>query len=72
MEPFSPPDHMGPQLIIKIQVREDVVPPPMVCSRLILPLFADPMESVLGDLQTSLQHFYQEETKREVTLSVVG
>ena len=43
-------DHMGPQLIVKEQVREDVVPPAMVSSHLILPLLVDPMEGVLGDL----------------------
>ena len=55
---------MGPQPIIKVQVREDVIPPTMVCSRLVLPRLANPVEGILGDLQTSLQHFYQEETKR--------
>ena len=72
MEPFSPSDHMGPQPIVKVQVREDVIPPAMVCSRLVLPLLTDPMEGSLGDLQTSLQRFYQKETKGEVTSSVVG
>ena len=71
-EPFSPSDHMGPQTIIKVQVREDVVPPTMVCGRLVLPRLANPVEGILGDLSTSLQHFYQEETKREVTSSIVG
>ena len=63
---------MGPQLIVKVQVREDVIPPAMVCSHLVLPLLTDPMEGSLGDLQTSLQRFYQKETKGEVTSSVVG
>ena len=49
-EPFSPTDHVGPQPIIKEQVQEDVIPPTMVCSRLILPLLVDPMKGVLGDL----------------------
>ena len=49
-EPFSPSDHMGPQSIIKIQVRKDVIPPAMMGGRLILPLLANPMEGVLGDL----------------------
>ena len=49
-EPFSPSDHMGPQLIVKVQVQEDIVPPAMVSNRLILPLLANPMEGVLGDL----------------------
>ena len=63
---------MGPQPIVKVQVREDVIPPTMVCSRLIFPLFVNPVEGSLGDLETSLQRFYQEETKREITSSVVG
>ena len=50
-EPFSPSDHMGPQPIVKVQVREDVAPPAMVSGCLILPRFANPMESGLGDLQ---------------------
>ena len=49
-KPFSPMDHMGPQLIIKEQVWKDVVPPAMVGSCLILPLLVDPMKSILGDL----------------------
>ena len=50
MKPFGPVDHMGPQPIIKEQVRKDVVPPVMVCGGLILSLLADPMKGVLGDL----------------------
>ena len=50
-EPFSPSDHVGPQPIIKEQVQEDVIPPAMVCSRLVLPIFVDPVEGILGDLQ---------------------
>ena len=42
---------MGPQLIVKVKVREDVIPPAMVCSRLILPLLANPVEGSLGNLQ---------------------
>ena len=42
---------MGPQPIIKVKVQEDVIPPTMVCSHLVLPLLADPMEGVLGDLE---------------------
>ena len=71
-EPFSPLDHVGPQPIIEIQVWKDVVPPAMVSGRLVLPSLANPVEGILGDLQTSLQYFYQEETKREVTSSVIG
>ena len=50
-EPFSPSDHMGPQPIIKAQVREDIVPPTMVCSRRVLPCLENSMEGILGDLQ---------------------
>ena len=50
-EPFSPSDHMGPQPIVKVKVREDVIPPTMVCSRLILPLLVNPVEGSLGNLQ---------------------
>ena len=53
MKPFGPMDHMGPQLIIKEEVQEDVIPPPMVCSRLIFPLLADPMEGILGNLSNT-------------------
>ena len=57
MEPLSPTNHMGPQPIIKEQVWKDIVPPVMVCSRLVLSLLANPMEGVLGDLQNSPQCF---------------
>ena len=63
---------MGPQPIVKVKVWEDVIPPVMVCSRLVLPRLADPVEGILGDLPTSLQRFNQEEMKREVTSIVVG
>ena len=43
-------DHMGPQSIIIEQVWKDVIPPAMVGSCLILPLLADSMKGVLGDL----------------------
>ena len=71
-EPFGPSDHMGPQPIIEVKVQEDVIPPAMVGSCLVLSLLVDPVEGSLGNLQTSLQCFYQEETKREITSSVVG
>ena len=51
LEPFSPSDHMGPQLVIKVQVRKDVVPPVMVGSRLVLPHLTNSVEGILGDLQ---------------------
>ena len=47
-------DHMGPQPIVEIKVWEDVIPPMMVCSRLVLPFIVDPMEGGLGDLQIFL------------------
>ena len=50
-EPFSPSDHMGPQPIVKVKVREDVIPPTMVCSCLVLPHLANPVEGILGNLQ---------------------
>ena len=43
-------NHMGPQLIIKEQVQKDIIPPAMVCSCLVLPLLADSMKGILGDL----------------------
>ena len=41
---------MGPKSIIEEQVQEDIVPPLMVCSHLVLPLLVDPVEGILGDL----------------------
>ena len=66
MEPFSPTDHMGSQLIIEEQVRKDVVPPMVVSGHLILPLLADPMEGVLGNLQNSSQHFSKQKQRGEL------
>ena len=51
LKPFSPSDHMRPQAIVEEEIREDIIPPTMVCSRLIFPIFDDPMEGVLGDLE---------------------
>ena len=62
-EPFSPSDHMGPQPIIKIQVQEDVVPPTMVCSRLVLPILVNPVEGVLGDLSNPSSVFLPKRNK---------
>ena len=45
---------MGPQLIVKEEVREDIIPPLMVCSHLVLPFLTDPMEGILGDLEILL------------------
>ena len=50
MKPLGPTDHMGPQPIIKEQVWKHVVPPSMVCSRLVLPLLANSIKGILGDL----------------------
>ena len=61
---------MSPQPIIKEEVWEDIIPPLMVCSRLVLSLFAEPVEGILGDLEFS-SAFLQEETKREITSCVV-
>ena len=45
---------MGPQSIVEEEVQEDVIPPSMVCSRLVLPLLEDPVEGILGNLETPL------------------
>ena len=50
-EPFSPSNHVCPQPIIEEKVREDVIPPVMVCSRRILPFFDDSVKGILGDLK---------------------
>ena len=50
-EPFSPLDHVGPQSIIKEEVREDVIPPTVVCRRCILPILDNSMEGILGNLE---------------------
>ena len=53
-KPFSSPDHVGPKLIIKEEVRVDIPPPSVVGGRFILPGFLDAMEHILGDLQFSV------------------
>ena len=50
LKPFGPTDHMGLQPIVKEQVWEDIILPPMVCNCLILPLLADSVKGILGDL----------------------
>ena len=66
VKPFGPADHMGPQPIIEEQVQEDVVPPAMVCGCLILPLLANPMKSILGDLENSPQCFSKQKQRGEL------
>ena len=56
-------DHMGPQLIIEEKVWEDVIPPAMVCSCFIFPLFADPVEGILGDLENPPQCFFKQKQR---------
>ena len=70
-EPLSPMDHVGPQPIIKEQVRKDIVPPVMVCSHLVLPLLADPMKGILGDLQNS-QCFSKQKRRGELPRVSLG
>ena len=65
-KPFGPTDHMGPQLIIEEEVWEDVIPPSMVCSHLVLPLLTDPMEGVLGNLENSPQRFFKQKRRGEL------
>ena len=62
---------MGPQLIVKVQVQEDLIPPVMVCSHLVLPLFDNPMKGILGNLEDP-SVFLQAETKRKITSIFVG
>ena len=61
---------MRPQTIIKEQVREDIVPPAMVCRRRILSLFDNPMEGILGNLKGPPQCFYK--TRNEEGAYLIG
>ena len=72
MKPFSPADHVGPQLIIKEQVRKDIIPPAMVSSRLVLPLLVDPMKGILGNLQNSPQCFSKQKQRGELPRVLKG
>ena len=63
MKPFSPADHMGPQSIVKEEVRKDIVPPLMVCHHLVLPLLADSMEGILGNLENPPQCFFNQKQR---------
>ena len=65
-------DHMGPELIVEEQVQKDVIPPLMVCSRLILSLLADFMEGVLGDLSNSPQCFSKQKRRGELPCTLMG
>ena len=60
LEPLNSVDHMCPQLVIKEEVREDIIPPAMVCSLCILPLFDDSMEGILGNLENPPQCFFKQ------------
>ena len=63
---------MGPQPIVKVKVREDVIPPVMVRRCLILPLLADSVEGSLGDLLNSPQRFYKQKQRGELPRSSLG
>ena len=63
---------MGPESVIKEQVREDVVPPLMMGSRLILPLLVDAMKGILGDLSNSPQRFSKQKRRGELPHASLG
>ena len=63
---------MSPQLIIKVQVWEDVIPPLMVCSHLVLPLLANPMEGSLGDLQLLFSVSIKQKQREKLPQSSLG
>ena len=63
---------MGPESIIEEQVRKDIVPPLMVCRRLVLSLLADPVEGILGDLLNSPQRFSKQKRRGELPCSLLG
>ena len=65
-KPLSTMDHVHPKPIVKEEVREDVIPPAMVCSLHILPFFDNPIEGILGNLELP-SVFLQAEMKREIT-----
>ena len=66
MKPFGPTDHMGPQLIVEEEVWENIIPPLMVCSHLILSLLANSMEGILGNLENSPQCFFKQKRRGEL------
>ena len=63
---------MDPESIVEEQVREDIVPPSMVCRRLILSLLADPVEGILGNLSNSPQCFSKQKRRGELPHSSMG
>ena len=68
MKPFRPSDHIGPKVIIKEEVQEDIPLPSVANDGLIvwLILFYDPMEGVLDNLSISVS-IPSRGTKREIT-----
>ena len=56
LEPFCPSDHVGPKMIIKVEVWVYVPPPLIVNNSLVvrLPHLPNAMECILGDLQFSI------------------
>ena len=69
VKPFSSPDHVGPESIIKEEVQVNVPPPVVVDDGLIVrfPHLPNAMEGVLENLQFSISVFYKTETKRGIT-----
>ena len=63
---------MGPELIIKEQIRKDIVPPPMMCSRFILSLLVNPVKGILGDLLNSPQRFSKQKQRGELPHASLG
>ena len=72
MKPFGPTDHMGPEPIIEAKVWEDVIPPAMVYSCLILPLLVNPVESILGDLKSPPQCFFNQKQRGRLPRELLG
>ena len=72
LEPFSPSDHVRPKSIIKEEVRENIIPPPMVGSLHILPLLDNPMEGVPGNLENPPQCSFKQKQRGRLPHKSLG
>ena len=73
LEPLCPSDHIGPEMIVKVEVWIHIPPPPVMndCFVIWFASLHDPMEGILGDLPISVS-VLSRRTKREITSYVEG
>ena len=63
---------MGPEPIIEEKGWEDIIPPTMVYGLHVLPLFDNPVEGILGNLENPPQYFVKQKRRGRLSHELLG